>query len=133
MLEANANLTWRDVQHILVHSSRQNDALDSSWGVNGAGLDVSHKYGYGVIDAGAAVSMAETWSTVGEEISFSSGTLTVNTNIPDNDPNYISDTTSVTDAILVENVDVIVDIPHEFRGDLEIILTSPQGLSLIHI
>ena len=127
MLEANANLTWRDVQHILVHSSRQNDALDSSWGVNGAGLDVSHKYGYGVIDAGAAVSMAEAWSTVGEEISFSSGTLTVDTDIPDNDPNYISDTTSVTDAILVENVDVIVDIPHEFRGDLEIILTSPQG------
>lgn len=131
MLEANANLTWRDVQHILVHSSRQNDALDSSWGVNGAGLDVSHKYGYGVIDAGAAVTMAETWATVEQEISYSSGTITVDTDILDNDPNYISDTTNVSDAILVENVDVIVDIPHEFRGDLEIILTSPSGTQSI--
>jgi subtilisin-like proprotein convertase family protein len=131
MLEANANLTWRDVQHILVHSSRQNDASDTSWGLNGAGIDVSHKYGYGVIDAGAAVSMAETWTSVEEEISFSSGTITVNTDILDNDPNYISSTTTVSDAILVENVDVIVDIPHEFRGDLEIILTSPSGTQSI--
>ena len=127
MLEANANLTWRDVQHIIVLTSRKNDASDSSWGVNGAGHEVSHKYGYGVIDAGAAVSMAESWTSVEQEISFSSGTTTVDTDIPDNSPNYISSNTTVPDAILVENVDVIVDIPHDFRGDLEIILTSPSG------
>jgi len=127
MLEANANLTWRDVQHIIVLTSRKNDASDSSWGVNGAGHEVSHKYGFGVIDAGAAVSMAESWTSVEEEISFSSGTKTVGTNIPDNSPNYISSNTTVSDAILVENVDIIVDIPHDFRGDLEIILTSPSG------
>ena len=127
MLEANANLTWRDVQHIIVLTSRKNDASDSSWGVNGAGHEVSHKYGYGVIDAGAAVSMAESWTSVEQEISFSSGTTTVDTDIPDNSPNYISSNTTVPDAILVENVDIIVDIPHDFRGDLEIILTSPSG------
>jgi subtilisin-like proprotein convertase family protein len=127
MLEANSNLTWRDVQHIIVLTSRKNDASDSSWGVNGAGHEVSHKYGYGVIDAGAAVSMAESWTSVEEEVSFSSGTTTVDTDIPDNSPNYISSNTTVTDAILVENVDIIVDIPHDFRGDLEIILTSPSG------
>ena len=43
MLEANQNLTWRDVQHILVNSARINDQSDSSWDVNGAGHDVSHK------------------------------------------------------------------------------------------
>jgi len=128
MLEANSNLTWRDVQHILVHSSRQNDALDSSWGTNGANHDVSHKYGFGVIDAGAAVALAENWSNVDVETSFSSGTLTcTQCNIPDNSPNYVSVNTTVTEPILVENVDVIVDITHEFRGDLEIILTSPSG------
>ena len=127
MLEANANLTWRDVQHIIVLTSRKNDASDSSWGVNGAGHEVSHKYGYGVIDAGAAVSMAESWTSVEQEISFSSGITTVDTDIPDNSPNYISSNTTVSDAILVENVDIIVDIPHDFRGDLEIILTSPSG------
>lgn len=34
MLEANPNLTWRDVQEILVRSSRQNDDLDESWVTN---------------------------------------------------------------------------------------------------
>ena len=131
MLEANVNLTWRDVQHIIVLTSRQNDAADSSWGVNGAGHEVSHKYGYGVIDAGAAVSMAESWTSVEEEVFFSSGTVTVDTDIPDNSPNYISSNTEVTDAILVENVDIVVDIPHDFRGDLEIILTSPSGTESI--
>ncbi len=128
MLEANSNLTWRDVQHIIVHSSRQNDASDSSWATNGANHDVSHKYGYGVIDAGAAVALAEAWPLVENETSFSSGTLDcVQCNIPDNSPNYVSVNTTVDEPIQVENVDIIVDITHEFRGDLEIILTSPSG------
>ena len=128
MLEANANLTWRDVQHIIVLTSRVNDASDSSWNINGANHDVSHKYGYGVIDAGAAVAMAETWTSVEEETSVTTGTLDcIQCDIPDNSPNYVSVNTTVTEPILVENVDVIVDITHEFRGDLEMVLTSPDG------
>jgi subtilisin family serine protease len=34
MLEANPNLTLRDVQHILVRSARQNDPTDPTWQVN---------------------------------------------------------------------------------------------------
>ena len=34
MLEANPNLTYRDVQEILVRSARQNDDLDESWITN---------------------------------------------------------------------------------------------------
>ena len=46
MLEANPSLTYRDVQHVLVHSARTNDASDSDWMTNGGGHDVNHKYGY---------------------------------------------------------------------------------------
>ena len=128
MLEANSNLSWRDVQHILVLTSRQNDASDSSWNVNGANYDVSHKYGFGVIDASAAVSMAETWTSVATETSVTTGTLNcIQCDIPDNSANFITVNTTVSEPILAENVDVIVDIPHTFRGDLEIILTSPAG------
>ena len=80
MLEANPNLTYRDVQHIIANTARINDANDNGWQVNGAGHDVSHKYGFGVIDAGAAVNMAETWTTVDEEISFESGLLDIRYN-----------------------------------------------------
>ncbi len=132
MLEANSNLSWRDVQHILVLTSRQNDATDSSWNINGANHDVSHKYGYGVIDASAAVSMAESWNPVADETSVTTGTLNcIQCDIPDNSANYISVNTTISEPILVENVDVVVDIPHTYRGDLEIILTSPAGTKSI--
>ena len=64
MYDANPYLTWRDVQEILVQTSRMNDPSDSSWNTNGAGHDVSHKYGFGAVDAGAAVSMALNWTTL---------------------------------------------------------------------
>lgn len=130
MLEANPNLTWRDVQHILVHTSRQNDAGASvnSWATNGAGHDVSHKYGFGVVDAGAAVTLSETWTTVSDETSATTGTLTCSQcNIQDNNANLVTVNTMVSEPIKAENVDVIVDITHQSRGDLEVILTSPSG------
>ena len=128
MLEANPNLTYRDVQHIIANTARVNDANDNGWQVNGAGHDVSHKYGFGVIDAGAAVNMAETWTTVDEEISFESGLLDIpDTIIPDKPSPGISESTVVSESIRVEHVEVVVDIDHDFRGDLEMILTSPSG------
>ena len=127
MFEANANLTWRDVQHILVETSRQNDASDGSWATNGAGHLVSHKYGYGVIDAGAAVTAARNWTTSEAEISTTSGTIETNLAIPDNTGEVVYSNTTISEAIQIENIDVIVDLPHTFRGDMELILTSPSG------
>ena len=131
MLEANENLTWRDVQHIIVHTSRQNDASDSSWNTNGAGHDVSHKYGYGVIDAGAAVALAENWTTVGSEFNTTSGFISINQAIPDNTNTPVTDTVTISDSLQIESVEIIVDIDHTYRSDLEIILTSPSGTESI--
>lgn len=127
MMDANPNLAYRDIQHILVQTCRKNDAGDTSWSTNGAGHIVSHKYGFGVVDASAAVNLALNWNNVDEEISFLSGQLDMNdANIPD-DSNAVTDTISVSESIKVEHVEVIMDISHNYRGDLEIILTSPQG------
>jgi subtilisin family serine protease len=85
MMDANPNLAYRDIQHILVQTCRKNDASDSSWSTNGAGHLVSHKYGFGVVDASAAVNLALNWNNVDEEISYLSGNLDMNDlNIPDN-------------------------------------------------
>ena len=86
MLEANSNLTWRDVQQIIVESARKNDPNDSGWNTNGAGHEFNHKYGFGVIDAGHAVSLAENWTNLGPEVNISSGTISVSQSIPDNEP-----------------------------------------------
>lgn len=96
MLEANPNLTWRDVQHILVETADQNDFGELSqaessretttgWWQNGAGHWVNHKYGFGAIDATAAVNAASNWRPVSQEFSSTSGWINVNKSIPDYD------------------------------------------------
>ena len=132
MMDANPNLAYRDIQHILVQTSRKNDASDSSWSTNGAGHVVSHKYGFGVVDASAAVNLALTWNNVDEEISYFTGNIDMNdANIPDNSNTPVTDTISISESIKVEHVEVIVDISHAYRGDLEMILTSPLGTQSI--
>ena len=127
MLDANENLTWRDVQHVLVNSARMNDPTDNSWIVNGGGHDVSHKYGFGAVDAGAAVAVAENWSNVGEEMNATYGPYSPATDIPDDSTAWTEFTTVVTDEYSLESVDVVVDISHTARGDLDIVLVSPSG------
>lgn len=62
LLEANPNLTARDVQQILLLSARQFDLRDPDLVRNGAGLWTSHNTGFGVPDAGEAVRLAARWS-----------------------------------------------------------------------
>ena len=51
MLQANPNLTWRDVKHILVDTAVKNDPSDPGWTQNGAGRWVNDRYGFGAVDA----------------------------------------------------------------------------------
>ena len=128
MYDANENLSWRDVQEILVQSSRKNNPSDSSWETNGAGYEVSHKYGFGAVDAGAAVTLAENWTSLVTEVNQTYGPYSVNLEIPDlGSSNWSEFTLNMTQTLQIESVDVIVDIDHSSRGDLEIILESPDG------
>ena len=127
MLEANPNLGWRDVQHVLVDSARRNDPTDADWLQNGDGRWVNHKYGFGAVDASAAVTLAENWTAVGPEVQASSGTRTVGLAIPDNNPTGISTSFTMSADLATEWVEVTFSATHPFRGDLEVVLTSPSG------
>ena len=61
VLAVNPNLTYRDVQQILVLASRHCDFADPDIMANGAGFAVSHNLGFGVPDAGTAVDLARNW------------------------------------------------------------------------
>ena len=58
MLEANPNLTWRDVMDIIAHSSTKINPSSTEWQTNGAGLHVSHDFGFGGINAGGNVNQS---------------------------------------------------------------------------
>jgi subtilisin-like proprotein convertase family protein/endonuclease/exonuclease/phosphatase family metal-dependent hydrolase len=127
MLEANPNLSWRDVQHVLANSARRNDPADAGWSQNGAGKWVNHKYGFGVVDATAAVNLAKTWTTVGPEVSATSGTITVGQSIPDNNATGIASSFTMGADIRVESVEIVFSATHASRGNLQVVLTSPSG------
>jgi subtilisin-like proprotein convertase family protein/rhodanese-related sulfurtransferase len=126
MLEANKNLTYRDVQHILVQTAAKNDPGDSNWTQNGASHDINHLYGFGAIDAEAAVLSALEWRTVDPEISEQSELRTLNTPIPD-DGTEIKSNATIHENIKVEWIEVAFHATHSYRGDLQVILVSPDG------
>lgn len=137
MLEANPNLGYRDIQEILAYSARQTDSLNSGWEINGAnnwnggGLHVSHDYGFGLVDAHAAVRLAETWqtqSTYSNETGVSaSSSFTNGLAIPDGDTTGISDTLTIGAELQIDFVEVELNLTHPYRGDLVVTLTSPNG------
>ncbi len=126
MLEANPNLTWRDVQHILVETALKNDENDSEWTKNAAGHEINYKYGFGVVDAEAAVQKALEWQQIGTEVMLTSGEREVNKAIP-NGGSTLEQSFTFTEDITVESVEVMFDADHELRGDLEVVLISPDG------
>jgi len=64
-LEANPTLTWRDMQYLVVLTSRSEPlSNEPGWILNGVKRKVSHKFGYGLMDAGAMVNLAEQWTNV---------------------------------------------------------------------
>lgn len=126
MLQANPTLGWRDVRLILAQTARKNDPSHFDWFTNGAGHDINHVYGFGVVDAGAAVATALDWSNVGAEVTYqdlASPALA----IPDNTQTGVSDTIVVGGSGLsnIEYVEVTFTASdHTFAGDLEITLTN---------
>lgn len=130
LLQANPALTWRDVRYVLAGSARQNDPADVDWAVNGAGYHVNHKYGFGVVDAGAAVALAQTWTNVPALMTLTTPTDHANLPIPDNDPVGVQSSIVVTSSGIqhIEHVEITFDAAdHTYSGDLQIVLTAPSG------
>ena len=137
MLEANPDLGYRDVQEILAYSARQIDSTDPSWSYNGAinwnggGLHTSHDFGFGLIDAHAAVRLAESWeiqSTRSNEAALQVGSSPGQTIL---DGGVISDSVFVGGGLEIDHVEVELALSHTYIGDLTVTLTSPDGTSSV--
>ena len=78
ILGVNPDLTYRDVQQVLIHSSRHYDFDDPFLSPNASGYLFSLNTGYGVPDAGVAVRLAKSWKNTGAlvEKSYTQNSLT---------------------------------------------------------
>ena len=134
LLEANPKLSWRDLQHLVVNTSRMTDRTDKGWQKNGAGHHVNHKYGFGVLDTAALVTAATSpnWKTAAEHHMCREHDHTDNLKIPARgtltssivSTGCAGKTNCVTK---LEHVRVYVTLNHKSRGSLRIVLISPAG------
>ena len=127
LLEANPNLTWRDVRAVLARSARKNDAANAEWTTNGAGLNINHNYGFGVVDATAAVALAQTWSPLPAERVYTTAQSAPTLAIPDSPAAGISDTITVSGSAIgsIEHITVILSVSdHTSWGDLNVNLVN---------
>ena len=63
-------MSWRDVQYLIAYTSNSAPLVGGEWTTNGAGLKVSHSFGFGAIDAEAMVTWAKSWISVPEQSSL---------------------------------------------------------------
>ena len=131
-LSVRPELTWRDVQYLVIHSARAVASDDAGWVVNGAGLRVHHRYGFGNLDAELLVENSKNWTLVPQQFSFTTDTFSPEVKIAQASRMPTTVTFVVEDSNeeiprKLEHVTVTVTITHPKRGNLVITLTSPQG------
>lgn len=176
MLEANPSLTIRDIQHIIQQTAipLNYDATQSYWPsiylglgrtdpdgnppsptfwtTNSAGIRHSDEYGFGLVDAGAAVALASDWTNVSRLIQLDSGMVNatdnptiedatiedatfrpvrvvsdnLETNVLDPGTRLILTIACIRNNIKIEGVELTLTIEGDGAGDLLIALESPR-------
>ncbi|XP_063587557.1 neuroendocrine convertase 2-like [Penaeus indicus] len=134
-LEANPNLTWRDIQHLTVLTSKRNSLFDAKhrydWHMNGVGLEFNHLFGFGVLDAGAMVALARDWVTVPPRYHCQAGIYQTPRKISVNETIEIKIETdacawSDTEVNYLEHVQAVITLNASRRGDVELFIVSPM-------
>jgi proprotein convertase subtilisin/kexin type 1 len=138
LLEVNPNLSWREVQHIVIEGSEMISLEDNNgWYRNGAGYCVNLAFGFGLMNALKIVTLGnpKTWKGIGEQRTcrvepaedsgfpqkFKSGEaveVEFNTDGCEGQKNEIR---------YLEHVTIKVHITHERRGQVFVELESPMG------
>lgn len=159
---ANPNLSYRDIKNILVQTSTMVDSQNApvvlemddgeytahqGWVTNAAGYSFNNLYGYGRVNAGAAVKMAKSYNANLGELLITNWVGTGSQGednaaavaIPDNSAVGVTQTLEITDDIVIEGVQFVFDVanaeltstssPTQTTAgiDLAIEVTSPSG------
>ena len=152
LLEANPELTWRDIKHILASTSKQIDpallpkkfpigggvlyTYEDGWIKNAANYLFSNTYGFGRVDAAKAIAMAKSYvlGSLGNfvETNFLSPTVPMPVNVPlglNGTEQQIK--INVTNNLTIESVTLKVSGASDYLADIAIEVYSPSGTKSI--
>lgn len=151
MLQANPTLGYRDIQQILAYSAVKVDPSNVTWSFNGAnnwnggGLHTSEDYGFGEVDAHAAVRLAATWQTQNtaaneQSVNSHAGVFSTSTGAATSlnyaipvDSGASTPTINLTfpttpaSQVRVEHVDIELNLVGVRASDLIVKLIAPSG------
>ncbi len=144
MRSINPELGWRDVRLILAVTAQKNDSTNPGWFEGMASYDGSnylgslyqhnHEYGFGVVDAQAAVSQSQSWNNVGQLVVSSSQSKDIPTakqQVPDGNTTGLSSVITVAglnDTLdFIEYIDIDINMDGKHYGNLQINLISPDN------
>lgn len=144
MLQKNSGLSWRDIKFILAKTSTK--VGTQGWVTNKARFHFSRDYGFGLVNAEAAVKWAECALAAPpqgadcEDMTFSLGSpfkeqtlgsQSVSLGIPDNQETGITSSLTTSTSLTIEALELTLNITHQFPSDLHITLTSPSGTEAV--
>ncbi|XP_074651716.1 neuroendocrine convertase 1-like [Tubulanus polymorphus] len=134
VLEANPDLTWRDLQHLVAWTSEYDPLKNNDdWHRNGAQFWVNPRFGFGLLNAAALVDNAKNWTNVQNksicEVSDRSAfpkklktgnevEIKLHVSGCKGQPNEIN---------FLEHVQVQINMSYTKRGVLDIDIRSPAG------
>ncbi|HYW17820.1 MAG TPA: S8 family serine peptidase [Nodularia sp. (in: cyanobacteria)] len=137
VLSANPNLTSQQVKFILEESADkivdsepdlQLGMREGTYNSNGH----SQWFGYGKVNAAKAVQAAQkllsSVSSASKEVRVENSRQL---SIPDNDQAGIKSAIAIQESSTIKNIQIIVNITHDFLGDLEIYLIAPNNQQVL--
>lgn len=133
-LEVNPELTWRDVQHLVMWTSEYAPLSDNSgWQRNAAGAWINTRFGFGLVNAYGLVTAATNWTNVPPKTVCRVAAEPLKNNTISY--GIRSEVLFTTDGCkgkeeeirFLEHVEVLTNIAFTVRGALEMHLTSPAG------
>ncbi|KAJ9246991.1 hypothetical protein DTO207G8_8451 [Paecilomyces variotii] len=133
-LSVRPDLTWRDMQYLLLETAVPIHEDDQGWQVTKIGKKFSHEWGYGKVDTYALIQKARDWQLVKPQAWYHSPWLRVEHEIPQGEQGLVSSFEITEDVITkanigrLEHVTVTMNVNHTRRGDLSVELHSPEGI-----
>nr|AAB66701.1 protease 1 [Pneumocystis carinii] len=137
VLSANPNLTWHDVQALIVETAVPFNLEYPGWDKLPSERHYSNNFGFGKLDAYRMVERAKTFKTLNAQTMFSTQLIPLNKTFSENGGHITStfyiDSGSPTHYNFknLEYVGVSFHYKHQYKGHLEFNITSPSGVTSV--
>ncbi|MEA5506926.1 S8 family serine peptidase [Halotia wernerae UHCC 0503] len=137
VLSANPDLTAQQVKRILQETADKivDSDPDPQLGLRGGAYDGnghSQWFGYGKVNAAKAVQTAQQLKGVVSKTNQQvQGNNDSQVAIPDNNKQGVKSAIAISQASVIKDIQVTVNITHDFLGDLEIYLIAPNNQQIL--